>query len=297
MLAVKPMVDRLSSPPTGNVQQCDRIAAAIDSIGQPQFVSAVAALCQSASGYTSTFISAFFRDQHPVELFDNLGVDASSVTIGPYLAFAYLLDPFYNLFRRGVADCIVPLSECAPDDFRESDYYRTFYSGTGLFDETSVFVNFGNDACLVISLGSRDAGFQLGPEGRNALEALLPVVSALCRRHWPRLDPATIIGRGRMGHHLEKSFERFGTSVLSEREAEIVRLILKGHSSKSVARLLGNSPETVKVHRKRIHAKLNVASQGELFSIFLEALSHTPPNATEDPLSYLGRDISPRPAY
>jgi DNA-binding CsgD family transcriptional regulator len=66
----------------------------------------------------------------------------------------------------------------------------------------------------------------------------------------------------------------FATSVLSNRDSEIVRLILKGHSSKSMARVLGNSPETVKVHRKHIYAKIGITSQGELFSIFLRALLH-----------------------
>ncbi|MEO5756764.1 MAG: helix-turn-helix transcriptional regulator [Mesorhizobium sp.] len=86
----------------------------------------------------------------------------------------------------------------------------------------------------------------------------------------------------------------FGTSVLSNRESEIVRLILKGHSSKSTARLLGNSPETVKVHRKRIYAKMRIASQGELFSIFLRAVSCMPPDGQDDPLVYLD-DFLPAP--
>ena len=100
-----------------------------------------------------------------------------------------------------------------------------------------------------------------------------------------------------MGLHLEKTFERFGTSLLSCREAEIVRLILKGHSSKSIARVLGNSPETVKVHRKRIFVKLNITSQGELFSLFLDALNRTPANANQDPLEYLETAITPREVF
>ncbi|MCY1250836.1 Bacterial regulatory protein, luxR family [compost metagenome] len=54
---------------------------------------------------------------------------------------------------------------------------------------------------------------------------------------------------------------------VSVREAEVIRLMLKGHSTKSIARHLGNSPETVKVHRKRIYSKLKISSQGELFSL------------------------------
>ena len=68
----------------------------------------------------------------------------------------------------------------------------------------------------------------------------------------------------------------FGTSRLSEREAEVARLILQGHSSKVIARMLGNSPETVKVFRKRIHTKLGLASSAELFSLVSGGLLRCP---------------------
>lgn len=271
------------------------VAAAINAIGQPDFPAVLAQLCETASGYGSTFIAAHFTDHRPVELFDTIGDEHIGATVPPYVESAYLLDPYHELFRQGIGDAVVPLAECAPDDFTASEYYRTFYEGTGLFDETGIIVRFDAHSCLIISLGDRKPDFALSAAGRRALEALLPVVAALCRRHWPRLEPQITAGQGRLGHQLEKSFERFGTSFLSDRESEIARLVLKGHSSKSIARLLGNSPETVKVHRKRIYAKLNIASQGELFSMFLDALSRTPPNADGDPLTYLGRDVVARP--
>lgn len=273
------------------------ISECIDAVGLPGFAPAIARLCETASGYTSTLLGAFFEGHPPVILFDNLGDQHCDTTIEPYVAFAYLLDPLYDVFRSGIGDRVVPLADCVPDDFKTSEYYRAFYLETGLSDETSIFIRFNKNACLVLSLGSRDEGFALSNDGYAALQRLLPVVGALCRRHWPTLEPSSIKTKSRLGHHLEKSFDRFGTSVLSDRESEIVRLVLKGHSSKSVARVLGNSPETVKVHRKRIYAKLNIASQGELFSMFIDALSQTPPNATGDPLAYLDRKIEPRPCF
>ncbi|UWQ27753.1 helix-turn-helix transcriptional regulator [Leisingera sp. M523] len=281
-----------SSNRTGESGCLAGLARAIKLAGQDGFLAALADLCQSASGYDSTFIAAFFPDHPPMELFDNLSDEYSAATIKPYLDFAYFLDPFYNLFQQGIGDRVVTLGECAPDDFMSSEYYQTFYADTGLFDETSVFVAFGSGAAAVISLGSREEGFQFGPDQRAALAGLLPCIAALCRRHWPALDPNSLAGSGRMGLHLKKSFDRFATSMLSGREVEIVQLILKGHSSKSIARELGNSPETVKVHRKRIHNKLGITSQGELFSLFLEALTRAPANATGDPLSYLDRPVS-----
>ncbi|SLN69826.1 Transcriptional regulatory protein TdiR [Roseovarius albus] len=283
----------IHSPGPESLTYClDALSEVVTLVGQDGFLSALARLCEAASGYDSTFITAYFDSHSPVELFDNLDDEFSDATIGPYLDFAYLLDPFYNLIRNGRHDGVVTLKDCAPDDFLTSEYYETFYVGTGLFDEANVIVPFGEGTFLSLSLGSRDEGFMLSDAAREMLTALFPCISALCKRHWPKFNPESIQGQGRIGLHLEKSFERFSTSVLSQREAEIVRLILKGHSSKSIARELGNSPETVKVHRKRIHNKLGIASQGELFSLFLDALSQTPSNATEDPLTYLDRQVS-----
>ncbi len=258
------------------------IARAVELIGQDGFLPALTQLCLAVSGYDNAFVAAYFPDHAPVELFDNLGAAEEATTITPYLNFAYLLDPFFTLFQQGIGDGVVRLRDCAPDDFLSSEYYQTFYADTGLYDEAAVFVAFEGGASIILSLGSRVKGAQYA-----ALKALSPCITALCRRHWPRLDPDSLAGSGRIGLHLEKSFERFGRSVLSHREAEITQLILKGHSSKSIARVLGNSPETIKVHRKRIHTKLGIASQGELFSMFLDALSRTPTNAQDDPLSYL----------
>ena len=101
------------------------------------------------------------------------------------------------------------------------------------------------------------------------------------------LPPHAFAVTGAMGQHVTAAMEHFGTSRLSEREVEVARLILLGHSSKVIARMLGNSPETVKVFRKRIHTKLGLATSAELFSLFLAALCAAPHGSTDDPLIHL----------
>ena len=101
------------------------------------------------------------------------------------------------------------------------------------------------------------------------------------------LPPNAFPAQGSMGLHVMAAMAHFGTSRLSEREAEVAQLILQGHSSKVIARMLGNSPETVKVFRKRIHTKLGLATSAELFSLFLSALCAAPQGSTDDPLIHL----------
>lgn len=101
------------------------------------------------------------------------------------------------------------------------------------------------------------------------------------------LPPNAFAVHGAMGLHIEAAMRCFGTSRLSDREAAVARLILQGHSSKVIARILGNSPETVKVFRKRIHTKLGLASSAELFSLFLAALCAAPEGTDDDPLIHM----------
>jgi len=61
--------------------------------------------------------------------------------------------------------------------------------------------------------------------------------------------------------------------VLTPRECEVVKLVLRGYSTKSVSQSLGISPGTVKVHRENIYAKLAVSSQAELFNLFIASVS------------------------
>ena len=59
---------------------------------------------------------------------------------------------------------------------------------------------------------------------------------------------------------------------MTKRERQISQLLLRGHSSKSVARQLGIAPGTVMVHKRNLFAKLGITSQYELFSLFIDAL-------------------------
>lgn len=244
--------------------QMAQIARAVTAVGTDGFPCSLTALLQSAFRFDSLFVSVFTPDHAPRQLYSNLDDEATRRTIGPYLSYAYLLDPFYGLFKADVGTSVVSLDACAPDDFRQTEYYRMFYSDTGLRDEVTIFVDAGKATSIVLSVGQRTMRHGRDADACARLQVLLPLIAALCHKHWP--DPS---GLAPLSDPIGLAFDRLNMPKLSTREAEVVRLMLKGHSTKSMARLLGNSPETVKVHRKRIYSKLGICSQGELFSRFL----------------------------
>ena len=72
---------------------------------------------------------------------------------------------------------------------------------------------------------------------------------------------------------LTECFDNFGRAVLTRRERQISQLLLRGHSSKSIARELGIAPGTVMVHKRNLFGKLGISSQYELFSLLIDDLS------------------------
>jgi len=101
----------------------------------------------------------------------------------------------------------------------------------------------------------------------------LPLLASLCRQHFgsSSYSQENLAGKAEE-QRLEYALERFGEPSLTPREHEVAVRILKGHSSKSLAREIDISPETVKIHRRNIYRKLVISSQSELFVKFLNTL-------------------------
>jgi DNA-binding NarL/FixJ family response regulator len=64
------------------------------------------------------------------------------------------------------------------------------------------------------------------------------------------------------GHLVERAI---GRAHLTEREATVARLLLKGLPSAEIATLLANSDKTVRQHISQIYAKCGVSSRAEFF--------------------------------
>ena len=142
------------------------------------------------TGFDSVVLLAFDGRQAPVLLFDDLKDPYIARSLQPYLAGAYLLDPFYELVREGTHDGFYHMSDCAPDDFLDSDYYRTFYRNCDLVDEIGFFANVSERLIIHASLGRRLSGSNAG--GADLLTSAAPILTALCKRQWAHLNLSLI---------------------------------------------------------------------------------------------------------
>jgi DNA-binding CsgD family transcriptional regulator len=247
----------------------------IDQLGQPRFWRHLVLLLNEMIPFDNALATVIGRDGAPavLEEYDTGGSDAPS-PVPLYLNGLYLLDPFLQAAHDGLADGCYRLEEVAPDLFRQSEYFLSYFRDAVGEDEVQVIVRVGADRLLSLSLGTH-ARFDVDALGR--LAACSPWLLALLRQHWKQLGHATRAdGDSDLAARVEHALASFGAELLTEREMAIARLVLRGNSSKAIAERLAISPETVKVHRRHLYAKLGISSQPELFSVFLRALGHGP---------------------
>lgn len=236
------------------------LGQAASAVGSRSFPDALATVLRLLAPFQMMNGFHYSADGRAFDLYNDKIVAERGVIVDHYLAGAYLLDPFYDAVRKGGGDRLIVMRQLAPDDFMHSEYHRLHYASTQILDEIGFVLKLEGGNVGVLSL-SRVGTTLFSVEELAGLKAAAPVICALGERHWgsaPRLSLSNKTAPATIEHPL-----------LTKRELEIVTLILKGHSTLSIAAVLTLSPNTVKVHRRQIYAKLVISSQAELFRIFM----------------------------
>ncbi len=216
---------------------------------------------------------AFHQDAPPEVLRHTLEPEEEQHYLHRYLAGPYLLDPLYELALSDDKPAVCRFRDTVPDRFHSSEYYRQYCERTHLKDEMDFLVDVNDGSALALVVARQEKKFAKPELAR--LKLVEPLVRAAMRRIWERWR--TAVDRGAPDHaihnRLTECYRNFGHDVLTQREREITQLLLRGHSTKSVARELGIAPGTVMVHKRNLFSKLGITSQYELFSRFIDALS------------------------
>jgi len=166
------------------------------------------------------------------------------------------------------------LGDITPDGFLESEYHRAHYASGRIGDEVNYLWPLDAGVSLAVSLERSESGAGFSDSEVRDLEAVQPLLYAFARRHWLSIKPqAPAAQEPEPGRLVREAAENFGRQVLTTRECEVVKLVLRGYSTKSISHALGISPGTVKVHRENIYGKLGVSTQAELFNMYIERIS------------------------
>ena len=109
------------------------------------------------------------------------------------------------------------------------------------------------------------------------LNRVVVIIDSLAQRHWHDLhnkfeDELSECATGERATIVEETVSALFGRRITPRETQVVAQVLEGHSSDSIAKSLGISVGTVRIHRRNIYGKLQISSQQELFSIFFKKI-------------------------
>ena len=215
--------------------------------------------------------------------------------IGDYKNGFYLTDPFYLAIERSMENQAISLKDVVDqDDFQASDFFVRHYVDTNLVDEMCYSMSDGQGGHILLSFArSSDAG-RYSDDELVLAKAIAPIVFGTLSSSWRHFaDPKLFIPPSpeevKLHDDLKRARDNFGRSLLTDREFEVVQMMLRGYPIDVIAKRLIMAEGTAKVHRRNIYAKLDISSMAELFSLFIDVVGEVNVGLDADPLIQYGQ--------
>lgn len=248
-----------------------RVAA---STGTAQFASQVIDVLHHVLPFDWWMVMIYRQHANPEMLSENFSGSWRVKGLTTYVGSFYVLDPFYLMSLSLDHPEVCRLGDIAPDGFRDSEYHRAHYASGRIGDEVGYLWPLEPGVTMAVSLERSEHGAAFSDAEVGHLEDVQPLLYALACRHWGMVRSlATPARELELGRLVQEAAANFGRKLLTPRECEVVKLVLRGYSTKSISQALGISPGTVKVHRENLYGKLGVSTQAELFNLFIASVS------------------------
>ncbi len=258
-------------------KQDSALGEVIRALGRGDFAQALSHFVAKVVAFDNLIILVYHKNHNPQVLYREYEDPIVYRTMDShYIKAAYLLDPFYQAALAGIQSGVYSIFELAPDQYKQTSYFREYYRDTTLVDEFAIFARLGHDTTLTACFGrDHTSNKKYTKSEYQRIKRFAYTLSALCERHWQDYVPAEgqNITLPPVTERLRQMLEKQHAIRLSPRQAEVALFILQGHSSLSIALNLKLSKETVKVFRKQLYAKCKISSQAELFALLMPIFS------------------------
>lgn len=251
----------------------DIAADLMKSISREDALDALEGNLKKICAFNDFIVFLYRQHTKPLILTTNLGMDWITNRLSDYSEGLYLLDPYYQ--KAAANECgFFRLSDISPEEYFESEYYNHFYKHTNIIDETRFVVSVDDGTSIQVLAARTDASPKFQDLEIASLGIMQPLVEEYCRAHFARAErkyPGSPHGADQFD--LRDKIAAMPGSQLTSREIDTIELMLKGHSTKSLARVLNIDDGTVSNHKRNVYNKLNIHSQAQLFSLFLQSLT------------------------
>ncbi|WOJ97951.1 LuxR C-terminal-related transcriptional regulator [Congregibacter brevis] len=266
------------------------LARAVGALGRDEFFPALIAAVRERVPIAYPQVWLYHRDLPPSVLYHEIPPVAVASQIDAYLEGPYREDPFFQTSIDRPKNRIYRLSRVTAGRLESSSYYTNYYGDTGTVDEAIFLSQLQGGSVINISMMRLPEQGLFSDDEYQLLYSIADPISELLRIHseFDAFAVENLIQPG-IDHQIDLAFKTFGTSMLSPRERGVLELMLRGYGTDTTADRLSIARETVRRHRKSIYRKLDVNSQTDLFSLFLNTMSCLGEAAGEDPLTiYMG---------
>jgi len=256
------------------------LSRAISSLGSDQFFPALIEAIRGQVAIEYPQIWLYHRDLPPQVLYHEIPASAVASQVDTYLD-----GPFYQTSMNQPRSKFYRLSRITAGKLRESQYYRDYYAETGTVDEAIYLSRLRAGNVINLCMMRLPQQGEFSEQEYETLYLLAEPVSELIKSHSEHNDFAvTHLIQPGINHQIDLAFRTFGSSLLSPREKDVLELMLRGYGTDISATRLGIALETVRRHRKSIYRKLDVSSQTDLFSLFINSLTCLGEAGGDDPL-------------
>lgn len=249
-----------------------RLAGAIAAVGTEQHIDCMIDLIGADIAHDLVTVARYSATLKP-EFVKHRGF--SDEMVQHYLDSYYVFDPFYASWRGERRLGIVPLKRLADDAVKRGQYIAGFLAQSQICDEVGILLEDGGDWCLGIFLDRTSRPFR---EREIALlDERMPVFSALHTLDVKARAPDFLRTSAPSGPAASPRKPVIPSGLwpgLTQRERELVQLVLAGHPTAAIAERLGITVGTAKNHRRSIYDKLDITTERELFLQFFEFMSH-----------------------
>jgi len=268
------------------------ISRAIAALGTDKFFPALVEAINGQIRIDYPQVWLYHRNLPPRVLYHEIPEHAIASQVDDYLEGPYREDPFYEASMNQPRARIYRLSRVTLGKLEQSEYYQDYYGDTGTVDEAIYLSKLQGGNVINLSMMRLPQHGAFSDEEYQSLYLLADPVSELLKSHSEHNDFAvTHLIQPGIDHQIDLAFRTFGASLLSPREKDVMELMLRGYGTDTSGDRLGIAVETVRRHRKSIYRKLDVCSQTDLFSLFLNSMSCLGEAGGDDPLSVY---MSPR---
>ncbi len=192
-----------------------------------------------------------------------------------YLSGVYLLDPYFSMYEKEGKTGVFYLDLSSWDNSETGDSFKRYWRRVTGNGELACLHEIEPGRCIHISAMLQVGSAQEAADALAFAKILDTTFACLFTLHFGTEDRTLDDDeetRRKLHERVSMILHEFGSDVLTAREREVVRLILKGQSSKSIATILNIAPGTVSIHCSNIYEKLGVAGHKELFGIFFSLL-------------------------